>query len=393
MSNYTKILMLFLALSLSTFAMSYKEFKQYIQKNAKTLQSQALSLKTRQVKNNILLRQKTPRLELEASRFNPQGASAFGYAVTASQNIRTNNYYEGLEDKAKASLRLEEAYIQDGKAGYFRTLAMIYTEYVYEAKFLALLKEEYTLSNKVSNMVKLRYESGSETKVAYLQAKTDTLALKTQMYSTKQAENTRYYELLAIAGLKKKVSLDKAFIYTVSAKISASKHTNTKTQILQAQSKVLENQARMNQSTIEDYEVYGGIEDEAEQSILRVGVSFDIPVFNQKSEEKMLAKLQMQQLSLDKAQLSIDMNAQKQRLKSSLKELAKQYASLKTLKSEQHTLYNLLEEGYQIAQGSIFVMMSAKNKLIQTQKSLLETQKIINTQKIALGFLEGQYND
>jgi hypothetical protein len=38
-------------------------------------------------------------------------------------------------------------------------------------------------------------------------------------------------------------------------------------------------------------------------------------------------------------------------------------------------------------------MMNAKNKLIQTQKSLLQTQKTINNKKIDLRFIRGQYND
>jgi len=63
------------------------------------------------------------------------------------------------------------------------------------------------------------------------------------------------------------------------------------------------------------------------------------------------------------------------------------------LKKEQQLLNDLLQEGYEISQGSIFVMMNAKNKLIQTQKSLLQTQKIINNKKIDLRFIQGQYND
>ena len=37
--------------------------------------------------------------------------------------------------------------------------------------------------------------------------------------------------------------------------------------------------------------------------------------------------------------------------------------------------------------------MTAKNKRIQTRKALLQTQKMINDQKIALRFLQGDYND
>jgi outer membrane protein TolC len=389
-----KIIMIFLGLSLTAFGMSYKEFKKYTQKNAKVLQSKALSIQTTQEENRILLRTQNPTLGFEASHFNLQGSdSSFQYSGSISQTIRTGNYYSGLEDKADANTLLQQAYVLDGKAGYMRTLENFYTEYVYQSKLLTLLEEEYTLSNKVSNIVKQRYENGSENKVAYLQAKTDTLSLKTEMFTTKQEMNTLYYQLLAIAGLRKKIHLEKQFIYSISSQVQTSNHTNSKQQILQAKEKLLESQIRMNESSIESYDLYSSIEDEPDQSIIRVGISIPLPIFNDKSEEKMLAKLQREQLILDSEQLEIDISTQKDMIKSSIKELSNQYQALKVLKKEQQLLNDLLQEGYKISQGSIFVMMNAKNKLIQTQKSLLQTQKIINNKKIDLRFIQGQYND
>ncbi len=386
--------MIFLSLSLGLCAMSYKEFKRYTEKNAKALQSQALSLQTTKEENKILLRTENPTLELEASRFSPDGSkSSFGYSAIASQTIRTDNYYGGLEDQATASTLLQEAYVHDGKAGYFRRLETLYTGYVYESELLALLQEEYTLSKKMTDIVYERYTNGSENRVAYLQAKTDTMTLKSQMHTIKQEINKLYYQLLAMAGLSKKVSLEKHFIYSVSTQISSVAKISSKEQILEAKRRVLESKNRINEDSINKYEVYAGIEDEPEQSILRVGVSIPLPIWNDKSEERALAKLQMQQLSLDKEQLNIDLNAQKEMIKASIQELSEQYHSLKMLKTEQLILNDMLQEGYKISQGSIFVMMSAKNKLIQTQKSLLQTQKAINNQKIQLRFIRGEYND
>ncbi|PHS32905.1 MAG: hypothetical protein COA92_06050 [Sulfurovum sp.] len=389
-----KIFIFFLGLSITAFGMSYEQFKKYTQKNAKVLQSQALSIQTIQEKNKILLRSKNPMLGLEASRFNPDTLnSSFQYAASITQNIRTFNYYGGLEDQANANTLLQQAYVKDGKAGYIRTLEVLYTEYVYQSKLLLLLKEEYKLSTKVTSIVEERYESGSENKISYLQAKTNTISLKSQMFTTKQQMNSLYYQLLAIAGLTKKVSLVKSFIYPVSSMVKSSSKSNSKQQILAAKAKILDSQIRMNESSINSYSVYSSIENEPDQSIIRLGVSIPLPIFNDKSEEKMLAKLQKQQLLLDNEQLSIDLYTQKQMIKVSLKELNNQYYSLKTLKKEQQLLNDLLQEGYRIAQGSIFVMMNTKNKLIQTRKTLLQTQKMINNQKIELRFIQGDYND
>jgi len=94
-----KIIMIFLALVLSAYGISYKKFKKYTQKNAKVLKSQILSIQTTQEQNRILLRKQNPILEFEVSNFNPQGTkSSFQYSGGISQTIRTDNYYSGLED-------------------------------------------------------------------------------------------------------------------------------------------------------------------------------------------------------------------------------------------------------------------------------------------------------
>jgi outer membrane protein TolC len=389
-----KIIMIFLTLSLSLFGMSYAKFKKHIEENSKVLKSQQLSLEANRQENNILLRTQNPTLDLVAARYNPDFTdSEYGYEISASQTIRTGNYLEGLQDKANASNLLQQAYILEGKAGYIKMLEMLYTDYVHQAKLLSLIKQEHALSNKVTGIVEDRYKNGSENKVAYLQAKTDTLALKTQIHTTKQEMSSLHYQLLSIAGFSEKVSLDKKFIYSVSHQTQNALKVSPKEKILTAKEKVLASQIRMNESSINSYELIAGIEQEPNQSILRFGISIPLAVQHNKEEEKALAKLKMHQLELDNAQLKLDLNLQKQRLRSSIKELSQQYYSLKKLEGEQKALSELLLEGYKIAQGSIFVMMNAKNKLIQTEKSLLQTQAMINKRKIELRFIQGLYND
>jgi len=389
-----KIIMLFFTLSLTLFGMSYTKFKKHTLKYSKVLQSQNLSLQTTVQENNILLRTANPTLNLEASRFDPDFSSSnFGYSVSASQTIRTGNYLDGLRDKAYASTLLSKAYVVQGKARYIKTLERLYTEYVYQSKLLSLLQQEQTLSNRVTHMVKERYENGSENKVAYLQAKTETLVLKTQMHTTKQQVETLYYQLLAIAGFNKKVSLEKKFIYSVSHQTKESSKFSPKEQIVLAKEKLYASQMRMNESSFQSYEISTGIEQEPDQSILRLGISIPLSLHHDKREERTLARLKIQQLKLDNEQLSIDIQSQKQMLKASIKELSLQYNALKMLQKDQQSLTTLLKEGYQIAQGSLFQLMNAKNRLIQTRKSLLQIQKKINDQKIELRFLQGDYND
>lgn len=242
-------------------------------------------------------------------------------------------------------------------------------------------------------MVKERYKGGSENRVAYLQARTETITLKTQMYTEKQQFSTFYYQLLAIAGFTSKVSLDKRFIYSVSPKTKNSSKLSPKQQVLKAKEKLYQSDYSMNKSSFQNYDLYAGVEQEPDQGILRVGVNIPLSMHNDRSEERMLAKLKTQQTQLDNEQLSINTYSQKQMLKAVIGELSKQYHALMTLQNEQQELTTLLQEGYKISKGSLFQLMTAKNKLIQTKKALLQTQQMINDKKIELRFLQGEYND
>ncbi|WP_294954057.1 TolC family protein [Sulfurovum sp.] len=389
-----KTLLILSVFSLSLFGMSYETFKTKTLKHSNILKSQSLTLQTAQQRNNILLRAANPTLNLELSNYNEKvGGSDVEYAAGISQTIRTGSYMNGLQEKATATSLLSKAFVTQGRAGYIKTLETLYTEYVFQSKMLTLLKQEYTLSNRVTAMVKERYESGSENRVAYLQAKTETLTLKTQMYTTKQQLAKLYYQLLAVAGLTQKVSLEKKFIYSISSKTKSSAKLSPQQQILKAKEKLYRSDYSINQSSFRNFDLYAGVEQEPDQGIVRVGVNIPLSINNDRSEERMLAKLKMQQTQLNNEQLSINTRSQKQMFKAAIRELSQQYYVLKTLQNEQQELTALLQEGYKIAKGSLFQLMTAKNKLIQTRKALLQTQKMINDQKIELRFLQGDYND
>ena len=386
--------MIFLGSSLVVFGMSYTQFKKHTKKHAKTLQSQALGTKQTALENDIALRTPNPTLDMELGRYDARGRSdAYGYSISASQTIRTDGYYKALKSRAQAKSLLSKAYVYEGKAKYMKKVEETYTQYVYESKLLALLQEEYKLSKKMSHVAKERYVNGSETKVAYLQAKTQALTLKTQMHTTKQQMNSLYYMLLAMGGFSKNVSLSKKFIYSVSSKFRGKHKLSTKQKILLAKEKLYASQLQMNQERFSSYDVTAGLEKEADQSILRVGISIPLPFRHNKEEERALSHLKMQQLSLDRGALALNIKSQKKMYRSAMAELNAQYASLRALKKEQQSLVALLSEGYEIAQGSLFELMLAKSKLIQTKMSLLQTLKEINQQKIELRLLQGAYND
>ncbi len=246
---------------------------------------------------------------------------------------------------------------------------------------------------KVTKMVKERYKNGSETKVAYLQAHTQSLTLKTQLYTARQQQSTLYYQLIAISGLTQKVSLEKRFIYPVSTHIPKGKGCSPQQLIIDAQKKLYQSHMALNSNSLRELDLFSSLEQEPDQSIIRVGVNIPLSINNDRSEERMLAKLRMHQAALDSRQLAHTLKARRSMLETTIRELSGQYRALEGLSRDQQELVSLLEEGYRIAKGSLFQLMTEKSKLIQTRKTLLQTYKTINLQKIELRFLQGDYNE
>ena len=118
-----------------------------------------------------------------------------------------------------------------------------------------------------------------------------------------------------------------------------------KDRILQAKEKLYQSDLSINQSSFQNYDLYAGMEKEPDQSILRLGVNIPLSIHNDRSEERMLAKLQGQQTKLEREQLSLNVDSQKQMLKVSIRELSAQYYALKMLQKEQQELTSLLQEG------------------------------------------------
>ena len=389
-----KTLILFATLSLSLFGMSYEQFKAYTLKHSPVLRQQQLKVQMANAQNGIALRAQNPSLYIGGANYNPtNGSNELGYAVSFSQPVRTGSFYKGVQATTNANLQLAQAYATEGRAGYLRSLENLYTNYVYQSRLLSLIEAEYRLSQKVTQMVYKRYKSGSENRVAYLQAKTQTSMLKTQLYTTRQQRDTLYYQLLATAGLSKKVSLAKAFIYDVSAADDKSGKTTPLEAVLLAKERLYRSKAIAAQGSFTQYELNTELEKEPDQSIFRVGVSIPLAINHDRSQERMLAKLQQNQVALERQQLAVTLKNQKQMLQSAIKELTAQYHALQSLQKEQQELTALLQEGYTISKGSLFELMTAKNRLIQTRKALLQTQKTINEKKIELRFLQGAYND
>ena len=389
-----KTIMVFVAVSITAYGMSYTQLKKATLKHAKVLQSQALNVQKTQEKNALSLRTANPTLDLEVSSFgNPYSDKSYGFAIGASQTIRTNSYLEALKHQAKAQTLLAQAYQVEGKARYLQTLELLYSEYAYKSAMLSILKKELSLSDEITRISKGRYLDGSEAKVRYLEAKTRALKLKSTLHTSKREIRTLHYQLLTMAGLTRNVPLAPRFIYPISKHHKRKTRDHSKSRILKAKEKLYDAQTEIAEQSYTSYNLRAGIEKEPDQSILRVGVSIPLPLRHHNEEEKALNKIKLRQLKLDRAQLAEKIDADKKIYRSAIEELSTQYHALKMLLKEEKAIASLRAEGYKIAQSSLLELVRSRKDVLETKKSMLQTQKESNYAQIHLRLLQGGYHD
>ncbi len=389
-----RIVILTAAMPLLLWGIDFETFKKEVLAHSKILHAKALSLQMQMQKNRILLRSANPELGLEAGSYRPDGEdTSLGYAVDIRQRVRRGSFMKGLSMKADAAQLLAEAYYAEGREGYLKRLEELYTHYVYSVKRVALLEQESKLLGRVARMVYARYRSGSDAKVSWLKAKSEADALDAQIVRARAGKEAFYHQMLALAGMTKPISMDAAFLYPVEVGKHQNDDLSPKERIIQARERLLQSEKRLYTDTFQSFDIVGGVEQEPDQTIGRVGVAIPLTLFNTQKEERALAKMKLAQARLQNEQLAIETEAQKSIRLQTIEALAARYRMLAKLQREQQELAQLLQEGYRIAKVSLFELMRAKRTLLETRTSLLQTRKESNLKTIELRYLEGKKND
>ena len=389
-----RIITILLSSTIMLSAMSYEQFKKRVISNSKILQRSNISLKATNIEGDILMRSENPTVEMELSRFNPDvGDSQQGYRASYSQSIRRDSYYNSLLDSRLSKERLSLAYVVKNRAKLILDIEVLYTNLVYLNQLQQLLIKDLKISKRVSNIAKERYESGAESRVKYLQSKSEYISTKSRLISLKREIGIIYYEMMSLASIDRDIELEKKFIYSIGSKNDIGINQSPLGEILLAKEQLLANNISLHSQSINRYSLFTELEKEPDQSVVRVGIEIELPIFNQKSQERALATIHKQQAQIDREQLQLSQRIQKKSIVSSISQLSKEYQTLNLLAKEQGEILELLEEGYRISKGSLLELMIAKQKVLETKKRVLERQKEFNLKKIELNYLQGKYND
>jgi cobalt-zinc-cadmium efflux system outer membrane protein len=373
--------------------LNYQSFKQKVLENSKTLQSNAMLESLAKTESELSLLSQNPSLDILAGRYNPKiGDDENGFSAGFSQSIRTSGYYDGLKKKALATKANANAKRVLSKAIFLKNIERLYTKYVYTHKQYEQLQIEYKIAQKITNMAYQQYQHGTKSKTHYLQAKNDAMMVKTMILSAKLDTQRALSKLLSISGIDKELELETMFIYPLTPISKLALNSPTKMMIA-AKDLELSSQVTMSNSSIKSFDINAEFEKEPEQEITRLGLSVPIPIFNNSSKNRELAKLKILQAKLENEQILFSESIKAKTLLESINSLIEQHKELKELEKRQKHLVSLFEEGYKISKGSLLELLNAKRSWVTSQKRVINLEKEINNQKIELFYLQGKYND
>ena len=391
MNIILKSMLMLLLLNLSLLAQGFNEFLDGAVKKSPYLHSSMLDINQAEQEGEILNRYQNPSLEMEASRFSPNGAkNENGYRTSISQPIRLWGISDDKKSLARAISKNAKTLYTKKRARFIRDISLLYTEYASQKMFLLLADEESDIAKKIYKISKIRYENGTISRGKTLQAKIAYEMIMVQKDNRLISMNKRYYELLKYAGINKQIALDENYLFKIKG---AKKDENPDIAYLSANKNRADFEAKVNSHKIEWMNLYAEYENEPDQDIYRFGVSIPLAIFNTKSQERELATLEAK-----KSQLLIDnekkrLNIEQIRLQKERASLLKVKARYENLLKSELELLAMFEEGYKIANTKLLELQDIKNRVIESKKHLIEIKTALNKNAIVTNYMRGDYNE
>ncbi len=373
-------------------AESFDNFLQKAIKSSPYLQSSAVAVNQAKEQSSLLTRYENPSLELEYSDFNPDvGKSVSGYRVNIAQPIRLWGVAENREKLAKDTLKNADVSYVRKKSMFIRDISLSYITYMNRLNIYHLTGEEVQIAQKIYAISLARYNAGTISKALMLQAKIDYEMVQIKNKSLQLSSSQAYYALLASAGIDEELELDDNYIFIPNRDKENTNNPNIL--LLQAEQNKALSQAKLNANKVEWINVFAELESAPNQDITRVGFNFPLAIFNTKSQEYSIAKLENSRIGLlvenEKKQLNI-MNVRLEKERSSLQELS---LSHEAMLHSQEELLEMFQNGYKIANINLLQLQDIKNKLIATKKALIQIKTALNKNAVLQNYNQGKYND
>ena len=152
-------------------------------------------------------------------------------------------------------------------------------------------------------------------------------------------------------------------------------------------------EAKLDSNIIDSFDLIYSYSEEPDQIVNQVGISLPLPIFNIKSEEGKIAKLEAMKMNLL-------VNKEKQQALMEYEKLVKERVLLEDLKKKNETVLKLQLDALEISMEklkmfkiSIFDIQNSKIKLIQTMTDIINIETALNQNAISINYIQGEHND
>lgn len=374
----------------SLYAKSFDEFLQIaLQQNPK-IATQSYRVEEVMLQGEINQRLENPSLELELSQFDRVNSeSEQGFRTGISQDIWLPSTIEAKNKLTNATVAFEKSKMQVDRATFIRDISLEYLNYVHRNKLLHLAKESIELETSIYNLSRERYKVGSIAKGVILQSEIAYKRANERYKRINLAHLQSYYALLKSARINEKILIDTSHHFTIEGK----KQQNPELLTIEQEQRRAEAELELSSQTLQSIGLFGEYEKEPEEDIYRMGVSFPLPIFNDRSEEQKVARLK-----LKSQELTLSQN--KKQLGISLSKLQEEYTHLQQLQhsneeilGDEKALMSMYREGYRISKVNLTELQTIKNALISTQKRLINIKIALYQNTILQNYLQGAYNE
>ena len=386
-----KILIAF-SITVNLHAQTYENLLELAIKNNAQLQIAQSQEEKTLLQGRIDTRLENPNIEFEIADFSAKRLlreNQLGTRVGISQSLLLPSVKADKQALSQSKVEVNKQNFQLEKSAFIYAFNLKYLAYRKAQKKEFLQQEALEISQNILTVVQKRFNAGSIAKSEFLQAKIENTKALNNIKSLALKRLQEKNSLLLFSNLDQDFNVDSSHIFV-------QKNTNAIHPLIS----LTEKKEALAQATlalashkIERIELFSEIEAEADQDIFRIGVSLPLPIFNNKTQEKQLAKIEMNNQRLALASQKKALNLEIPQLQNEIAVQEELQQNYQALSQEQEGLLSMYQEGYSIAKVNLLKLNTLKKELLFSKNKLLETAFSIEKNNIKINYLQGAYND
>lgn len=393
-----KLFSVFMIFLCSSQILNAEDFKYLLNKAIESnsnLKSSEIEIDLVKEKGSILTRFNNPTIDLNYSnyKFKEQINKDNGYGVSLTQKIVPWNVANDKTRLSETTIKNEVDKYNLDKQEFIKELSIKYTIYAKNKKFFNVIKESEDIANKVYDISNQQYKVGAISKAELLQSEIELMDIKKKKDELNLEIMNTYYDLIRFSGIDQEINFDLESDYKFNITKSINLEKNPFINSEESKKDMLLAEAKLDSNIIDSFDLIYSYSEEPDQIVNQVGISLPLPIFNVKSEESKIAKLEAMKMNLL-------LNKEKQQALMEYEKLVKERVLLEDLKKKNETVLKLQLDALEISMEklkmfkiSIFDIQNSKIKLIQTMTDIINIETALNQNAISINYIQGEHND